>query len=211
MSGGTSARVGGQAPVLLTGFEPFDGQRVNASWLAVQEVARTWSGPTSLVVERLPVSFDVAPRVLLEKVERYRPQLVVSVGEAGGRGAVSLERVAVNVVDASIPDADGRQPVDEPVEAGGPVAYLSGLPLRACLAAVRRTGVPVEISGTAGAYVCNALFYRLMAALEGTGVPGGFVHVPRTPGQVREGGAAMVTPDAALALRVVLDTVLADA
>jgi len=200
---------GSEAPVLLTGFAPFDGQRVNASWLAVQEVARTWSGPTSLVVERLPVSFESAPRVLLEKVARYRPRLVVAVGEAGGRSAVSLERVAVNVVDASIPDADGHQPVDEPVEAGAPVGYLSGLPLRACLAAVRRTGVPVEISGSAGAYVCNAVFYRLMAAVEGGGIAAGFVHVPRTPGQVREGEPAMVTPDAALALRVVLDTVLA--
>lgn len=198
-----------EAPVLLTGFEPFDGQRVNASWLAVQEVARTWSGPTSLVVERLPVSFETAPRVLLEKVARYRPRLVVAVGEAGGRSAVSLERVAVNVVDASIPDADGHQPVDEPVAAGGPVGYLSGLPLRACLAAVRRTGVPVEISGSAGAYVCNALFYRLMAAVEGEGVVAGFVHVPRAPGQVSQGDPAMVTPDAALALRVVLDIVLA--
>jgi len=121
---------------------------------------------------------------------------------------VSLERVAVNVVDASIPDVDGHQPVDEPVEVDGPVGYLSGLPLRACLAAVRRTGVPVEISGSAGAYVCNALFYRLMAAVDG-GPAAGFVHVPRTPGQVGEGDPAMVTPDAALALRVVLDTVLA--
>lgn len=200
---------GSQAPVLLTGFAPFDGQRVNASWLAVQEVARTWSGSTSLVVERLPVSFVSAPTVLLEKVERYRPQLVVAVGEAGGRSTVGLERVAVNVADASIPDADGLQPVDEPVVVGGPVGYLSGLPLRACLAAVRRTGVPAEISGSAGAYVCNALFYRLMAAVEGAGVAAGFVHVPRTPAQVREGDPAMVTPDAALALRVVVDTVLA--
>ncbi len=207
MSAGTSR--GSEAPVLLTGFAPFDGQQVNASWLAVQEVARTWSGPTSLVVERLPVSFESAPRVLLEKVARYRPRLVVAVGEAGGRSAVSLERVAVNVADASIPDADGHHPVDEPVVADGPVGYLSGLPLRACLTAVRPTGVPVEISGSAGAYVCNALFYRLMAAVEGDGVAAGFVHVPRTPGQVHEGEPAMVTPDAALALRVVLDTVLA--
>ena len=196
-------------PVLLTGFAPFDGQQANASWLAVDEVARTWTHPVPLVVERLPVSFSRAADVLAGKVARYRPSVVVATGEAGGRGSVSLERVAVNVVDASIPDADGDQPIDEPIDVGGPVGYLSGLPLRACLAAVGRTGVPAEISGTAGAYVCNTVFYRLMAAVDGTDVLAGFVHVPRTPGQVEAGAPAMVTQDAALAIRTVLDVAIA--
>ncbi|MDO8107660.1 pyroglutamyl-peptidase I [Isoptericola sp. b441] len=196
------------APVLLTGFAPFDGQAMNASWLAVQEVARTWGEDAPLVVERLPVSFERGPDRLLERVERYRPRLVVAVGEAGGRSAVSLERVAVNVLDSAIPDADGRQPVDEPVEPDGPVGRFSGLPLRRCLAAVQRTGVPAEISGTAGAYVCNATFFRLMGAV-GPGTAAGFVHVPRTPAQVEPGAPAMVTVDAALALTAVLRAALA--
>lgn len=194
-------------PVLLTGFAPFDGQRVNASWLAVEEVARTWSGSRPLVVEQLPVSYARGPAELARWVERYRPAVVVATGEAGGRGAVSLERVAVNVADATIPDEDGVLRTEETLDAAGPAAYLSGLPLRACLAAVARTGVPVEISGTAGAFVCNATFYRLMAAVAGSGAVAGFVHVPRTPAQVGAGEPAMVTVDAALALRTVVESV----
>jgi pyroglutamyl-peptidase len=198
---------GVRAPVLLTGFAPFDGQRVNASWLAVEEVARTWSGPVPLVVERLPVSFAHAGDVLAAKVARYRPSLVIATGEAA-RGAIGLERVAVNVADAAIPDEDGAQPVDEALDADGPVGYLSGLPLRTCLAAVARTGVPAEISGTAGSYVCNAVFYRLMGVVARTGAQAGFVHVPRTPGQVAPGEPSMVTIDAALALSAIVGAAL---
>jgi pyroglutamyl-peptidase len=203
----TAPSLGVQGPVLLTGFAPFDGQRVNASWLAVEEVARRWSGPVPLVVERLPVSFAHAGDVLATKVARYRPSLVIATGEAA-RGAVGLERVAVNVADASIPDEDGAQPVDESLDATGPVAFLSGLPLRSCLAAVARTGVPAEISGTAGTYVCNAAFYRLMTEVAGTGARAGFVHVPRTPGQVAPGQPSMVTVDAALALSAIVRAAL---
>lgn len=194
-------------PVLLTGFAPFDGQRVNASWLAVEEVARTWTGPVPLVVEQLPVSYARGPAELARWVERYRPSVVVATGEAGGRSAVGLERVAVNVADASIPDEDGVLRTEEPLEPDGPAAYLSGLPLRSCLAAVGRTGVPVEVSASAGAFVCNATFYRLMASVAGTGAVAGFVHVPRTPVQVAPGEPAMVTVDAALAVRTVLESV----
>lgn len=198
----------GPRPVLLTGFDPFDGHGVNASWLAVQEVARTWTSPVPLVVERLPVSFARAPQALAEAMARHRPAVVIAAGEAGSRSSVGVERVAVNVIDARIADADGWQPVDEPVLTGGPVGRWSGLPVRACVDAVARTGVPVEISGTAGGYVCNAVFYRLMAEVEQTDVVAGFVHVPRTPGQVGGSGAAMVTPDAALALRTVAEVAL---
>lgn len=193
-------------PVLLTGFEPFDGRPVNASWQAVQEVSRTWSGPVPLVVERLPVSYHRAPEALEVRIERIRPSLVVVTGEASGRRAVGLERVAVNVADARIPDADGRLATEERLDPDGPAAYLSGLPLLACLAAVRRTGVPVEISPSAGGYVCNAVFYRLMALLADRGTPAGLVHLPLTPAQAGEQG--LVTVDAAIAVRTVVETVV---
>lgn len=196
------------APVLLTGFAPFDGQRVNASWLAVQEVARTWAEAAPLVVEQLPVSFARAGDALVALVERYAPQVVVAVGEAGGRSVVGIERVAVNVADATIPDVDGLQPVDETVDPQGPAAHLTTLPVRACLAAVARTGVPAEISMTAGTYVCNATFYRLLGSQAGTAARCGFVHVPRTPAQVAAGSPAMVTVDAALAVAAVVTAAL---
>jgi len=189
--------------VLLTGFEPFDGQPVNASWLAVRAVARAWRGSDLLTAE-LPVSFGRAPQVLWDRLQAVRPDVVVCVGEAGRRSHVGIERLAVNIADAELADNDGARPVDAPVVLGGPVGYLTGLPLRACLAAARATGVPTEISATAGTYVCNATFYALMDALTGMpGVRGGFVHVPRTADQAR-GGPSMTSADAARAVAAVV-------
>lgn len=189
--------------VLLTGFEPFAGHPVNASWLAVQAVARAWRGSDLLTAE-LPVSFGRAPLVLWDRLQAVRPDVVVCVGEAAGRSHVGIERVAVNIADAELADNDGAWPVDAPVVLGGPVGYLTGLPLRACLAAAKGTGVPTEISDTAGTYVCNATFYALMDALTGMpGVRGGFVHLPRTPDQAG-GGPAMTSADAARALAAVV-------
>lgn len=190
--------------VLLTGFEPFEHQSVNASWLAVEAVAKAWSGPR-LDVVRLPVSFARGPGVLLAALDRVRPDVVVCVGEAGGRTALSVERVAINVADARIPDNDGAQPVDEPLVPDGPVAYLTGLPLRACVDAAHRVQVPAEVSDTAGTFVCNAVFYALARALVGSGVAYGFVHVPRTPEQAGpHSGPGMSTALAARGVAAIL-------
>ncbi|WP_225754346.1 pyroglutamyl-peptidase I [Actinotalea sp. Marseille-Q4924] len=174
--------------VLVTGFEPFGGRPVNASWEAVSRLGRLWRGPEELVVDRLPVDFRAAPDRLRALIAEVAPDLVVCVGEAGGRQVVSVERVALNLVDARIPDNAGAAPVDEPVVHGGPTAYLSSLPVKACAEAVRATGVPAEVSHSAGTFVCNATSYALLHALEEVGPPGdagapgavrgGFVHVP---------------------------------
>lgn len=194
--------------VLLTGFEAFDGQGVNASWLAVQEVRDGWDRPEGLVTACLPVSFRGARQALRTQVAEHLPDVVLCVGEAG-RPAVSIERVAVNLIDARIPDNDGSAPVDVPVVAGAPVAFFTGLPVKACLVAAQRTGVPVEVSGTAGSYVCNATFYALMHLLgRHPGVVGGFVHVPRAPEQVSSGQPSLPTAATSRALRAVLDETL---
>ncbi|MEZ0448373.1 pyroglutamyl-peptidase I [Cellulomonas sp. ICMP 17802] len=190
--------------VLLTGFGPFEGQTVNASWLAVREVAAWWTGPAELEVRELPVSFRGARQQLRVAVAELEPDLVVCVGEAGGTSAVRVERVAVNVIDARIPDVDGSAPVDVPVIAGAPAAFFSTLPVKAGVAAVRDAGVPVEVSNTAGLFVCNATFYALQHLLAGTAVRSGFVHVPRTRAQVRDGEPALDTVDAATAVLAVL-------
>lgn len=188
--------------VLLTGFEPFDGRRVNASGLAVEAVAEAWAGP-ALDVVRLPVSFARAPGDLLAALDRAQPDVVVCVGEAGEEAAIRIERVALNVADARIPDNDGAQPVDQVLVDGGPVAYLTGLPVRDCLAAATVAGVNAEVSNSAGTFVCNAVFYSLARALTGTGAAHGFVHVPRAPGQA-PGGGGMSTALAANGLRAIL-------
>lgn len=191
--------------VLVTGFAPFDGQDVNASWLAVTGLAERWDGPGDLVTACLPVSFRRARQELRAAVAEHRPGLVVLVGEAPGRSVVGVERVALNLVDARIPDADGSAPVDHPVVAGAPTAYLATLPVKAAREAVRAEGVPAEVSHTAGTYVCNATFYALMHLLERVpGTRGGLVHVPRTPAQVAPGAPALPTLDAVRALHAVV-------
>ena len=158
--------------IVVTGFEPFGGAASNASWEAV----RLLKGVRTVL---LPVSFTRAAEQVRALVREDIDGLIC-VGEAGGRSALSLERVAVNLMDARIPDNDGFQPVDQPVTPGGPAAYFSTLPLRRAQAAIREAGLPAELSCTAGTYVCNCVFYALMAAAaeRARPIPAGFIHVP---------------------------------
>ncbi|WP_069812138.1 pyroglutamyl-peptidase I [Streptomyces sp. TP-A0874] len=205
------------ARVLLTGFEPFDGARLNPSWQAVQAAARSpLPGVGPLAAVRLSCRFGTAIEELEAAVESHRPELVVCVGQAGGRASVSLERTAVNVDDARIPDNAGRQPVDEPVVPGGPVGYFSTLPVKACAAAVRAAGLPACVSQTAGTFVCNHVFYGLahLIATERPEIRGGFVHVPYAPDQVADRGGSgdapsMSVSDMAKALRIIVATAMA--
>lgn len=201
--------------LLLTGFEPFDGQPVNASWLAVQAVEAAWveaaRAGDELVTACLPVSFARAPEELRALWAASRPDVVVCVGEAGGRARVGIEEVAVNRAAGDIPDNDGARPAGVPVVAGAPASYPTGLPSAACLAAVRAAGVPVELSASAGTFVCNATFFTARHAVTaaGEGVPVGFVHVPRTPAQVHDGGPALPVEASARALHAVLNVLVA--
>jgi pyroglutamyl-peptidase len=175
-----------EAPVvLLTGFEPFGGAATNASWDAADAVAAAWRGPGVVHARRVPVTFADAPRTVLDAVAELRPDAVVMLGLHGGAHELRLERVAVNVADARIPDNAGAQPVDEPVVPDGPVGHWSTLPLRPALDAVRQAGVPVVLSPSAGTYVCNATFYAVQDALWRAGGPrvSGFVHVPPVVGE----------------------------
>ncbi|MFD6093358.1 pyroglutamyl-peptidase I [Oerskovia sp. NPDC060338] len=189
--------------VLLSGFEPFDGATTNPSWLAVSALRDAWTGDEPLVAVELPCTFDGAWPALRAAIERHEPRVVIAVGLAGGTAAVRLERVAINVIDARIPDNAGSAPVDVPVVADGPAAWFTGLPLKPSLVAVREAGVPVAVSSTAGTYVCNATFYALMQGVSGQeGVRAGFVHVPDV-----ESLPLAATVEA---LRVVVETACAD-
>lgn len=170
--------------VLLTGFEPFGGELVNPSGL----VARALDGETiagaRIVAHELPCVFGESRRMLDAWIDTLAPRLVVCVGQAGGRGAISLERVAINVDDARIADNAGKQPVDEPIVPGGPAAYFSTLPIKAIAAALRVEGFEAEVSQSAGTFVCNHVFYGLMHRLAHVrAARGGFVHVPFLPEQ----------------------------
>ncbi|GGP35719.1 pyroglutamyl-peptidase I [Saccharothrix coeruleofusca] len=171
--------------VLLTGFEPFGGETTNPSWDAVRALADRDDGLRAVL---LPCEFGSSLEVLRAAVAEHRPALVVATGLAGGRAGVTPERVAVNLDDARIPDNAGAQPIDVPVVPDGPAAYFTGLPVKACVAAVAAAGIPTSVSYTAGTFVCNHVFYGLMhlLATEHPGVRGGFVHVPYAPEQVAD-------------------------
>jgi pyroglutamyl-peptidase len=177
---------GGGRDVLLTGFAPFAGERVNPSWEAVRRLAGARVHGREIAAVRLPTSFEGGVGKLRTALRRRRPGLVLCVGQAGGRSAISLERVALNLIDARIPDNAGAQPIDQPVVAGAPAAYFATLPLKSMWQALQAAGIPCELSQSAGSYVCNAVFYALMHELaqEQRVVPAGFMHVPYLPAQV---------------------------
>jgi pyroglutamyl-peptidase len=200
------------ARVLLTGFEPFGDIAGNASWEAVSTVADRAVDGATITAVRLPVTFEGAPGALADAIEESRPDLVLATGQAAGRKAVTVERVAINMVNAPIPDNEGLQPIGEPLIDGAPDAYFTNLPLRACVAAARKAGIPTAESLTAGSYVCNAVFYRLMheAATRRQGLVAGFVHVPLTPAQSLDGAhPTMPAEVAADAIAAIVRTALA--
>ncbi|WP_432146147.1 pyroglutamyl-peptidase I [Streptomyces sp. bgisy084] len=172
--------------VLLTGFAPFGGESLNPSWQAVRAAAAEPPVGIEVSAIELPCVYGASIAVLRAAIEEARPEIVVCVGQAGGRPDITVERLAVNVDDARIPDASGAEPIDEAIVPGGPAAYFSTLPIKACVAAVRAAGLPASVSNTAGTFVCNHVFYGLahLIATELPGVRGGFVHVPYAPEQV---------------------------
>lgn len=194
--------------MLLTGFDAFGGEALNPSWEAVRRLRGAHLAGHLVVVRRLPTEFSRAPAVLFRALDRHRPALVLCVGQAGGRSAVSVERVALNLVDARIPDNAGAQPVDVPVVPGAPAAYLAPLPVRRLVTALRRAGVPAEASLSAGAFVCNAVFFALCHRLAraGSRTRAGFLHIPYLPRQVvdrpKEPSLALETVVAALEVAV---------
>lgn len=198
--------------ILLTGFEPFDGQSTNPSWDAVRALHGKRIAGHRVIARRLPVAFDASLKDLQAALRETSPALVVCLGLAGGRERISLERVAINVDDARIPDSQGRQPVDEAIVPGGPAAYFSTLPIKSMLAGLRDAGFPVEISQTAGTYVCNHVFYGLMHALRRRRkTRGGFIHIPYSPEQAAgiPGAFGLSVEVVAEALRVCLRVAVA--
>ena len=173
--------------VLLTGFEPFGGEASNPSWDAVRVLQGVRIGGHRVETRCLPVAFGESLQQLHAAIAETHPDLVICVGLAGGRTQLSLERVAINIDDARIPDNAGAQPVDSPVVSDGPAAYFSALPIKRLLVELQRDGIPVEISQTAGTYVCNHVFYGLMHELENRrDASGGFIHIPYSPEQASQ-------------------------
>lgn len=186
--------------ILLTGFDPFGGEAINPSWEVARALNGQFIGAARVHARQLPTSFTGAPVALGRALDALAPVLVVALGQASGRAEISIERVAVNLIDARIPDNDGQRPLDQPVRADAPAGYLSTLPVKAMRDALRQAGHPAGLSLTAGAFVCNQVFFELQHRLAGTGVRSGFIHLPALPEQAAQ--AQPAPPSMALAAQV---------
>lgn len=197
--------------VLITGFEPFGGERLNPSWEVVKQLNDLELVGTRIVARQLPCVFGAALEALNAAIDEVQPLMVLAVGQAGGRTDITIERVAINVDDARIPDNQGQQPVDEPIVAGGPAAYFSNLPIKAMVSSMREAGIPASVSQTAGTYVCNHVMYGLLHRLSGQReVKGGFIHIPYLPEQAaaHPGAPSMAASTVLFALELAVSIAL---
>ena len=190
--------------LLITGFDPFGGESINPAWEAVSRLPDrigTWE------IHRLqiPTVFGKAGEVLLAKAEALLPDAIISVGQAGGRKAVTPEMVAVNLRYGSIADNAGVRPQDEPVVSGGPAAYFATLPVRKMAQAMVDAGLPGSVSYSAGAFVCNDTMYAVLHRYHGTPVRAGFIHMPFLPQQAKVGVPSMALEEIVKALEICIE------
>ncbi len=173
--------------LLITGFDPFNGEDINPSWEAVR-LLQDRIGDMDLIKKQIPTIFGFSYRVLKELIIEHSPDAVLCVGQAGGRDAVSIERIAINLDDARIPDNNGNKPLDEKIFIDGENAYFSNLPVKAMAREISSCGISSQISNSAGTFVCNHIMYSLLYYINRERLPikGGFVHVPYIPSQIPE-------------------------
>lgn len=171
--------------ILVTGFDPFGGEKVNPALEAVKSLPSVIHGAEIRWVE-IPTVFYKSAEVLEAEIVRYQPDVVLCIGQAGGRASLTPERVAINQDDARIPDNQGNQPIDTPIRLDGEAAYFSTLPIKAMVQAIKEDGLPATVSNTAGTFVCNHLMYQALylADKKFPNVRAGFMHIPYMTEQV---------------------------
>ncbi|CAI0859679.1 MAG: pyroglutamyl-peptidase I [Serratia proteamaculans] len=197
--------------VLITGFEPFGGERVNPSWEVVKQLNDMELAGARIIARQLPCVFGTALEALNTAIDEVQPVMVLAIGQAGGRTDITLERVAINVDDARIPDNQGKQPIDEPIVESGPAAYFSTLPIKAMVGSMREAGIPASVSQTAGTYVCNHVMYGLLHRLsDQQAIKGGFIHIPYLPEQAaaHPGAPSMAATTVLFALELAISIAL---
>lgn len=191
--------------LLITGFDPFGGESINPAWEAVRllpDVIRDFE----LVKLEIPTVFGAAAQVVIDKAEEIHPDAIISVGQAGGRAAITPEMVGINLRYASIPDNMGALPCDIPIAEGGPAAYFSTLPVRAMAKAICDAGLPGAVSYSAGSFVCNDVLYSLLHRFDEAAVRAGFIHVPFLPEQTVDKPSLPLEQTAA-ALRAAIEAI----
>ncbi|HEX4858377.1 MAG TPA: pyroglutamyl-peptidase I [Usitatibacteraceae bacterium] len=180
--------------LLVTGFAPFGGEAINPSWEIVKALPDVMAG-YRIEKLRVPVEFGKSVEVAARAIDRFAPELVLCVGQAGGRSRLAVERIAINIDDARIPDNAGNQHIDQPIDPAAPSAYFCTVPIKAMVAAMLKAGAPAEVSNSAGTYVCNHLIFGVLhhLALTRAATRAGFIHVPYAESQIldKPGTAAL--------------------
>jgi len=193
--------------VLITAFDPFGGESINPALEAVMQLPDMLEDIQIIKLE-LPTVYVKSADILLKAIEAEQPDIVISVGQAGGSANISVERVAINIDDAHAADNEGVVHEDVPIAPGGPAAYFSTLPIKAIVAALREAGIPVAVSGSAGTFVCNHIMYTALhyAACRQPALRAGFVHIPYLPRQVagKVGVASMSVGTVLEALKIIV-------
>ena len=192
--------------LLITGFDPFGGASVNPAREAVMALPDV-VGDYALTKLEIPTVFGLAAETVLQVAEILCPDVILCVGQAGGRAAITPEVVAINLREASIPDNAGNQPKNMPVVENAPAAYFSTLPVRAMAEEVKAAGIPCSLSYSAGVFVCNDLLYTLLHHYDGTDTRVGFVHIPYLPEQAGEGVASLPLEDAVRGLTAAIQAI----
>mgnify|MGYP000137384717 FL=1 len=197
--------------ILITGFDPFGGEPVNPALEAVKLMKDEIAGAKIIKLE-IPTVFRKSVEKIHEMMKAEQPDVVLSIGQAGGRFGVTPERVAINVDDASIKDNDGNQPVDTPIFTDGEAAYFSNLPVKAMVEAIKNKGLPSTLSNSAGTFVCNHVMYGVLYYIhkEFPNVRGGFIHVPFITDQVvtKPNVASMALADITEALEAAVEAIV---
>lgn len=170
--------------ILVTGFDPFDKDIINPAYEAVKKLPDTIQGSEIIKLE-IPTSFERSRIAIEEAVEKYSPDIIISVGQAGGRNDITIEKVAINLLEARIKDNDGHQPLDEPIREDGENAYFTNLPIKGMVSYIKENNIPASISYTAGTFVCNSVMYNVLYLIDKKypNIKGGFIHVPFLPEQ----------------------------
>ena len=171
--------------VLVTGFDPFGGEKLNPALEAIKSLPAQIQGAEVRWLE-VPTVFYKSAKILEEEIRIYQPDIVLCIGQAGGRKGLTPERVAINQDDARIQDNEGNQPIDRPIQLDGPPAYFSSLPIKAMVQAIKEEGLPASVSNTAGTFVCNHLMYQVLYLVEKEfpTIKAGFMHIPYMMEQV---------------------------
>ena len=192
--------------IIVTGFDPFGGKTINPSIECVKALPEIEG--VELIRLELPTVFKESAKRLNEVINDVKPDAVLSVGQAGGRAGISMERIAINVDDARIPDNISQQPIDETIQTEGEAAYFTTLPIKRIVKAIREAGIPAEVSNSAGTFVCNHIMYQALFAATKADKPfkAGFMHIPFIPEQTTD-KPSLPLEESTKAVQIAIETI----